>query len=106
MTAVVSQAGVLDVAARLGAAGSRTTSRANSSAATSRTPGSRSPIERLPLGVPALLVHGGRDDIVPVEISERFAARAGATLVVEPEEDHFGHLDPENPMWQAVVQWL
>ena len=28
-----------------------------------------SPIERLPLGVPALLTHGGRDDIVPVEIS-------------------------------------
>ena len=24
-----------------------------------------SPIERLPLGVPALLMHGGRDDIVP-----------------------------------------
>jgi acetyl esterase/lipase len=65
-----------------------------------------SPIERLPLGVPALLVHGGRDDVVPVEISERFARASGATLIVEPEEDHFGHLDPENPMWQAVVKWL
>ena len=27
-----------------------------------------SPIERLPLGVPTLLTHGGLDDIVPVEI--------------------------------------
>jgi acetyl esterase/lipase len=65
-----------------------------------------SPIERLPLGVPALLTHGGRDDIVPVEISERFARESGATLIVEPDEDHFGHLDPDNPLWQAVIKWL
>jgi acetyl esterase/lipase len=65
-----------------------------------------SPIERLPLGVPALLTHGGRDDIVPVEISERFARASGASLIVEPEEDHFGHLDPKNPLWKAVRAWL
>jgi acetyl esterase/lipase len=65
-----------------------------------------SPIERLPLGVPALLTHGGRDDIVPVEISERFARESGATLIVEPDEDHYGHLDPGNPLWQAVITWL
>jgi pimeloyl-ACP methyl ester carboxylesterase len=65
-----------------------------------------SPIERLPLGVPTLLTHGARDDIVPVEISERFARASGASLVVEPDEDHFGHLDPENPLWKAVTAWL
>jgi acetyl esterase/lipase len=65
-----------------------------------------SPIERLPLGVPALLTHGGRDDIVPVEISQRFADASGATLIVEPDEDHFGHLDPGNPLWKAVTTWL
>jgi pimeloyl-ACP methyl ester carboxylesterase len=65
-----------------------------------------SPIERLPLGVPALLTHGGRDDIVPVEISQRFARASGATLIVEPDEDHFGHLDPDNPLWKAVLAWL
>ncbi len=65
-----------------------------------------SPIERLPLGVPALLTHGGRDDIVPVEISQRFADASGATLIVEPDEDHFGHLDPTNPLWKAVIAWL
>jgi acetyl esterase/lipase len=65
-----------------------------------------SPIERLPLGVPALLTHGARDDIVPVEISERFARASGASLIVEPEEDHFGHLDPGNPLWKAVRAWL
>jgi len=26
--------------------------------------------------------------------------------VVLPEEDHFGHLDPENALWKAVVEWL
>jgi pimeloyl-ACP methyl ester carboxylesterase len=65
-----------------------------------------SPIERLPLGVPALLTHGGLDDIVPVEISERFARESGASLIVEPDEDHFGHLDPSNPLWKAVTAWL
>jgi acetyl esterase/lipase len=65
-----------------------------------------SPIERLPLGVPALLTHGGKDDIVPVEISQRFARASGASLIVEPEEDHFGHLDPANPLWKAVIAWL
>jgi acetyl esterase/lipase len=65
-----------------------------------------SPIERLPLGVPALLTHGGKDDIVPVEISQRFARASGASLIVEPEEDHFGHLDPANPLWKAVTAWL
>ncbi len=70
-----------------------------------------SPAERLPLGVPALLTHGGRDDIVPPVMSERFAAAARAAgddveLVVEPGEDHFGHLDPANPLWAAVTAWL
>ncbi len=65
-----------------------------------------SPIERLPLGVPALLTHGGLDEIVPVEISTRFANASGATLIVEPDEDHFGHIDPANPLWKAVLAWL
>jgi acetyl esterase/lipase len=70
-----------------------------------------SPAERLPLGVPALLTHGGRDDTVPSAMSERFAAAARAAgddveLVVEPDEDHFGHTDPANPLWRAVTTWL
>jgi pimeloyl-ACP methyl ester carboxylesterase len=65
-----------------------------------------SPIELLPLEVPALLTHGARDDIVPLEISERFAEASGAALHVEPEGDHFGHLDPADALWQAVIGWL
>ena len=65
-----------------------------------------SPIERLPLHVPALLVHGALDDEVPLELSERFAAASGARLSVFPEKGHYEHLDPADPMWQAVIEWL
>jgi fermentation-respiration switch protein FrsA (DUF1100 family) len=70
-----------------------------------------SPADRLPLGVPALLTHGGRDDVVPPAMSERFAVAARAAgddvaLVLEPGEDHDGHLDPANPLWRAVTEWI
>jgi len=70
-----------------------------------------SPAERLPLGVPALVIHGDRDEIVPLAISESFAAAATAAgddveLVVASGEDHFGHLDPRNPLWTAVKAWM
>ena len=67
-----------------------------------------SPAARLPLGVPALLTHGGKDDIVPPAMSEEFAAAAGddCTLLLLPEEDHFCHLDPGSPAWTAVTDWL
>ena len=70
-----------------------------------------SPIERLPAGVPLLLTHGGRDVDVPPEVSERYLAAARAAgdpceLVLLPEEDHYGHLDPGNPLWGAVIEWL
>ncbi len=103
VTGVVSQAGVLDLA--------RAAELNLSNGVVNRFLGGQStsvasPIERLPLGVPALLTHGGLDDTVPVEISETFARASGATLIVEPDEGHFGHLDPDNPLWQAVVKWL
>ncbi len=102
VTGVVSQAGVLDL--------QRARELRLSDGVVDRFLGDQptslvSPIERLPLGVPALLTHGGRDDTVPLEISERFARASGATLVVEPDEDHYGHLDPANPLWKAVI-WL
>ena len=103
VTAVVSQAGVLDLQR---AAELRLSNGVVDRFLKSQPTDVASPIERLPLGVPALLTHGGRDDIVPVEISQRFAEASGASLIVEPEEDHFGHLDPTNPLWKAVTAWL
>jgi len=105
---VVSQAGVLDLAlgAELGL------SEGVVDEFLGRAPlADASPIERLPLRARTLLTHGGRDDIVPPVISERFAEAARAAgdevaLVLEPDEDHYGHLDPANPLWRAVTAWL
>jgi len=69
-----------------------------------------SPAELLPLGVPQLLVHGARDDIVPAQMSEAYAARA--LELGDPVETtilpcgHFEHLDPREPAWLAVREWL
>jgi len=114
VTAVVAQAGVLDLERawewRLSGGVARRL--------LGGTPGQRperyaaaSPAARLPLGVPALLTHGGRDDIVPPAMSEEFQAAALAAgdeceLVVLPDEGHFGHIDPANPLWKAVVEWI
>ena len=70
-----------------------------------------SPRARLPLGVPQLLVHGDRDDVVPVALSRGYAAAARkqgdrVELVERPGEGHFEHLDPASGAWAAVVAWL
>jgi pimeloyl-ACP methyl ester carboxylesterase len=70
-----------------------------------------SPAELVPLGVPVLLTHGGRDDIVPPAVSAAYAEAARAAgdeveLVVVPDEGHFGHVDVANPLWRAVTEWI
>lgn len=65
-----------------------------------------SPARRLPLAVPTLLVHGGRDDIVPAEMSRAFAAAAGCELAELPDDGHFEHIEPGSRAWATVVTWL
>lgn len=70
-----------------------------------------SPAQRLPLGVPQLLVHGQRDDTVPVELSRLYARAAAASgddveLSVEEHTGHYEHLDPGSAIWGAVRDWL
>jgi acetyl esterase/lipase len=70
-----------------------------------------SPAALLPLGVPQLLVHGGRDDIVPPELSRRYvqAARAAgdrAELLEDPGAGHFDVVDPAHSLWKAVAERL
>ena len=66
-----------------------------------------SPIERAPLGVPVLLVHGTEDEDVPASQSERFAAKGGdVTLSLRQGEGHMEHIDPRSGAWQEVVAWL
>jgi len=69
-----------------------------------------SPIERLPVGVPTLCVHGEADPIVPIAQSEAWVAAARAAgdeadLVSFPG-GHFEVLDPAHESWQAVVAFL
>ena len=114
VTAAVAQAGVLDLAGadRLGLGGR----------AVSQLLGGRvdqvpdryrlaSPLERLPLGVPQLLVHGRRDGHVPAEGSERYAEAARAKgdrvdLAILPDAGHMDLIDPASPGWALVREWL
>jgi acetyl esterase/lipase len=69
-----------------------------------------SPIRRVPLGAPTLLVHGQRDDVVPPRRSRDFAAAARAAgddiTLVEPDADHRQVVDPRHPAWAPVPAWL
>lgn len=67
------------------------------------------PALSLPLGVPQVLVHGLRDDIVPPNISERYlaaATRAGDDIRLRaiPAADHFAVIDPTTPAWAVIAE--
>ena len=103
VTHVVSQAGVLDL--------QRARELRLSDGVVDRFLGEADTKRRLPDRAPAArradAAHARRARRhVPLEISERFAEASGATLVVEPEEGHMGHIDPSNPLWKAVTAWL
>ena len=108
VTAVVAQAGVVDLATGVGAAALRGVVRRFLGGTPDERPeryATASPAARLPLGVPVLLTHGGLDDTVPPVMSARFAAAAleagdRCELRRDPAEDHYGHLDPANPLWR------
>jgi acetyl esterase/lipase len=114
VTAVVSQAGVVDLrlASELGLSnGVVHQLLGGTPAEVPERYAAASPAERLPLGVPVLLVHGGRDEVVPPVMSESFARAARAAgdeveLVVLPQEEHMGHVVALNPLWGAVTRWL
>jgi dipeptidyl aminopeptidase/acylaminoacyl peptidase len=63
-----------------------------------------SPIERLPLGVPSLLIHGDADDRVPMSQSISFAGRAGYECTFEQLQrvGHYEVIDPHGPAWPAL----
>jgi acetyl esterase/lipase len=70
-----------------------------------------SPIERLPLGVPHLLVHGTRDRHVPADMSERYAEVAQAAgdpvdLLVRHDVGHMDLIEPRSPGWSVALEWL
>jgi dipeptidyl aminopeptidase/acylaminoacyl peptidase len=72
---------------------------------------STSPIDRLPLGIPQLLVHGAKDDIVPLEESRAYVAAAAKTsdrvrLIELPAADHADVIGVEKAGWSEILSWL
>ncbi|MBR8740273.1 S9 family peptidase [Nocardiopsis sp. MG754419] len=66
-----------------------------------------SPLHRLPIGVPQLVVHGDADQRVPVEQSRDYiaAARSAGDDVDHREiagADHFAVVDPAHAAWRTV----
>jgi acetyl esterase/lipase len=69
------------------------------------------PAANLPLGVRQLLVHGSKDEVVPVSLARGYATRARAAgddveLVEVPGADHFDVVDETHPAWRVVVDRL
>ncbi|MFD8082790.1 alpha/beta hydrolase family protein [Kitasatospora sp. NPDC059722] len=70
-----------------------------------------SPLHRLPLGRPHLIVHGDQDQRVPVTHSRAYVEAAKAagdpvTYVEHAGTDHFQVVDPQHASWAAAVGWL
>lgn len=70
-----------------------------------------SPIQNLPCKVPTRLIHGDSDDVVPIEIAERFeaaAARAGddCRLTRLPGAGHFEPVDPRAREWRQIERTI
>jgi len=66
---------------------------------------SASPMELLPIRTPQLMIHGTLDDVVPIELSDRFAAASKNCEVLRLEgADHFDIVDPRSRFWPAVIE--
>ena len=70
-----------------------------------------SPLARLPIGVPQLLVHAADDDVVPLSQTTHYAETARAagddvTVLELGGGGHFDLIDPGSPAWAAVAPVL
>ncbi|MEU7790024.1 alpha/beta hydrolase [Amycolatopsis sp. NPDC049159] len=66
-----------------------------------------SPLELADAGVPVLAVHGSADEVVPAEWSRRYAEKSGEARYLDVDGGgHFDVLQPGNPAWPAVVEWI
>jgi pimeloyl-ACP methyl ester carboxylesterase len=69
--------------------------------------GAASPMQLLPISVPQRLIHGTADNIVPFEMSERFAkASQNARLIPLKGAGHFELIDPRSREWETVQKTI
>jgi acetyl esterase/lipase len=113
MRAAVSQAGLLDLTLAAGLTSSSTPTRAllGDPAAHYERYVLASPRERLPLGIPQLVLHGDRDNTVSMRIATSYAAAARdagdpCELVVLSHTGHFEHIDAHSDAWHVARDWL
>jgi pimeloyl-ACP methyl ester carboxylesterase len=113
IAAAVSQAGVLDLTLAAGLMPSSTPTRAllGDPAKNYERYVLASPRERLPLGIPQLVLHGDRDDTVSMRIATSYAAAARAAgdaceLLVLTHTGHFEHIEPGTEAWHVARDWL
>ncbi|MBG0824096.1 alpha/beta hydrolase fold domain-containing protein [Planomonospora sp. ID91781] len=69
-----------------------------------------SPLERLPLKVPQLVVQGDGDDLDLVDLGRRYARAARAAgddvTYLEAAGDHFDVIDPASPIWRTTAEMI
>ena len=110
ITLAVSLAGVLDLAEgdrRDMSSGAVAAALGGSVAEVPATYRRSGPLERLPLGVPQLIVQGGGDDLDLIDFSRRYARAAQESgdqvTYLEMSGDHFDIIDPASPIWRATA---
>jgi hypothetical protein len=69
-----------------------------------------SPIERLPIGVPQLVVCGLDDEPELLDMSRDYVERArasdGRVSTLEAPGDHFAVIDPNSEIWPRIIELL
>lgn len=70
-----------------------------------------SPIELLPLGIAQLIVHGAKDQALPIDLARRYASTAQASgdrvdFVELPDAGHMDFLDPRSEAHAMLCKWL
>jgi acetyl esterase/lipase len=68
-----------------------------------------SPAALLPLGIPQVLVHGARDSLVPLTISQYYARQAALAgdhvkLIELAGADHFTLIDSTTAAWSRIIE--
>jgi acetyl esterase/lipase len=62
-----------------------------------------SPIELLPISAPQRVLHGTADNIIPIDMSRRFAKASGnAKLIPLDDASHFDLIDPRSRVWPII----
>jgi len=111
--AAVSQAGVLDLrlAAQLAPSAEPTQALLGDLESHADRYELASPRERVPLGIPQLVLHGDRDDAVSIRIATSYTGAArtagdACELVVLSGTGHLEHIDAGSPAWHVAREWL